>query len=56
MGQGPEQIILQTGHTEGPETHERMLAIREMQIETTMREHSTPGENGHHNQSANKCW
>ena len=42
MGQGPEQIILQTGHTEGPETHERMLAIREMQIETTMRYHSTP--------------
>ena len=42
MAKGPEQTILQTGHTEGPETHERMLAIREMQIETTMRHHSTP--------------
>ena len=41
MGKGPEEIILQTGHTEGPETHERMLAIREMQIKTT-RYHSTP--------------
>ena len=42
MGKGPEQILLQGGHTEGPETHERMLAIREKQIETTMRYHSTP--------------
>ena len=42
MGLEPEQIILQRGHTEGPETHERMLAIREMPIKTTMRHHSTP--------------
>ena len=42
MGKGPEQIILQRGYTEGPETHERMLAIREMPIKTTMRHHSTP--------------
>ena len=42
MGKGPEQIILQRGHTEGPETHERMPASRDMQIKTTMRYYSTP--------------
>ena len=42
MGKGPEQTILQRGHTEVPDTHERMLAIREMQIKTTLRYHSTP--------------
>ena len=27
MGKGPEQTLLQGGHTEGPETNERMLSI-----------------------------
>ena len=27
MGKGPEQILLQEGHTEGSETYERMLSI-----------------------------
>ena len=27
MGKGPEQTLLQGGHTEGPETHEKMLSI-----------------------------
>ena len=27
MGKGPEQTILQGGHTEGPETYEKMLSI-----------------------------
>ena len=27
MGKGPEQTHLQGGHTEGPETYERMLSI-----------------------------
>ena len=27
MGKGPEQTLLQGGHTEGPETHERMFSI-----------------------------
>ena len=27
MGKGPEQTPLQGGHTEGPETQERMLSI-----------------------------
>ena len=41
MGKGLEQTLLRRGHTEGPETYERMLSItslqREMQIKTTMR-------------------
>ena len=27
MGKGPEQTLFQGGHTEGPETYERMLSI-----------------------------
>ena len=27
MGKGPEQTLLQGGHTEGPQTHKRMLSI-----------------------------
>ena len=42
MAKGPEQTILQTGHTEGPEIQERMLAVRKVQIKTTVRYHSTP--------------
>ena len=26
-GKGPEQTLLQGGHTEGPETYEKMLSI-----------------------------
>ena len=42
MAKGPEHTILQTGHTEGPEIQERMLAVRKVQIKTTVRYHSTP--------------
>ena len=49
MGKGPEQTLLQGGHTEGPETYERVLkvtTIREMHIKTTMRYHLTSVRNG----------
>ena len=39
MGKGLEQILLQGGHIEGPETYEgcsASLAIREIQIKTTI--------------------
>ena len=45
VGKGPKETLLQTGHTEGPESYERMLSItssQEMQIKTTMRYHFTP--------------
>ena len=56
MGKGPEQTLFQGGHTEGPETYERILSIREMQIETTMRHHFTPDRMAIINKSTNnKC-
>ena len=56
MAKGPEQTILQTGHTEGPEIQERMLAVRKVQIKTTMRYHLTPVRVANINKSTNKCW
>ena len=58
MGKGPEQTFLQ-GHTEGPETYERMLSItshQELQIKTTMRYHFTPVRMAIITKSTNKCW
>ena len=40
MGKGPEQILLQGGHTEGPETYEKMLSITSHQT----------SQNGHNKQ------
>ena len=34
MGTGPEQTLLQGGHTEGPETYERMLSTTSQQRDT----------------------
>ena len=44
MDKGLEQTLLQGGHTEGPETYEKMQifhisAIRKMQIKLTMSYH-----------------
>ena len=34
LGKGPEQILLQGGHTQGPETYEKMLSITSIQRDT----------------------
>ena len=50
MGKGPEQTLLQGGHTAS-------LAIREMQVKTTMRYHFTLVRMAIINKSTNKkCW
>ena len=57
MGRGLEQTLLQRRHTKGPETYEKMLtslAIREMQIKTTMRYHLTLVRVTNINKSTNK--
>ena len=53
MGKGPEQTFIQGGHTySGP----RGIAIREMQIKTTMRHHLIRVRMAIINKSTNKCW
>ena len=53
MGKRPEQILLQGGHTEGPETYERMLSITSHQRDANENHNEISlhtGQNGHHNQ------
>ena len=59
MSKGPEQTLLQGGHTEGPETYERMLSITSHQRDvkqTKMRYHFTPVRMAIINKPTNKCW
>ena len=50
MGKGPEQTLFQGGHTEGPETYERMLSITSHQRDANSNHNEIPlhtGQNGH---------
>ena len=53
MGKGPEHTLLQEGHTEGPETYEKMLSITSHQRDANENRSEIPlhiGQNGHHKQ------
>ena len=54
MGKGPEQTLLQRGHTEGPETYERMLSITSHQRDANQNRNEIlphTSQNGHHKQT-----
>ena len=49
MGKGLEQTLLQGGHTEGPETYEKMLSIASHQRDENLNHNEIPphtGQNG----------
>ena len=53
MGKRLEQALFQGGHTEGPETYEKMLSITSHQRDANENRSEIPlhiGQNGHHNQ------
>ena len=53
MGKGPEQTLLQGGHTEGSETYERMPSITSHQRDEKENHNEIllhTSQNGHHKQ------
>ena len=56
MGKRLEHTLLQGGHTEGPETHERMLGITNHQRDANQNNEILlhTGQNGHHKQIKKK--
>ena len=53
MGKGLEQRLLQGGHTEGPETYEKMLSITSHQRDANENHNEIQlhtSQNGHHKQ------
>ena len=53
MGKGPEQAVPQGGHTEGPETYERMLSITRHQRDANQNHNEIKphtSQSGHHKQ------
>ena len=53
MGKGLEQTLLQGGHTEGPQTYEKMLSITSHQRDANLNHNEIPlhsSQNGHHKQ------
>ena len=54
MCKGLEQTLLQRGHTEGPETYEKLLSITSYRRDANENHHEIPphtDQNGRHNQS-----
>ena len=57
MGKGLEYTFLKIRHTNSQQAHEKILTIREMQIETPLSYHLTPIEMTTLKKTINnKCW
>ena len=51
MGKGLEQTLLQGGHTEGPETYEKMLSITSLQRDANENHNEVPS----HTSESGQC-